>query len=100
VASAVSVPPPRSFAGIHLDGLGYRPGLIGKLGKREPQLIGPHPFGFLPEQPLTEDVQSMAEGRVFPVSTRRSTDIPHGNLTARDVISHSSGLRFKLSTSP
>ena len=54
-------PGARTFARVHLDWLGGSPRLVGQLRERKPQLIGTHPFGFLAEQPLTQQIQLMPQ---------------------------------------
>ena len=65
--AASAARPAGPLARVHFDRLGDRAGLVGQLRKREAQLVGTDPFGFLPEESLTEDVQLMAQRRVFPL---------------------------------
>jgi hypothetical protein len=67
---ATPAPGARPFARIHLDRLGRGARLVGQLRKREPQLVGTHPFGFLAEEPLAQEVQLMVERRVLALDAR------------------------------
>ena len=67
-------PAPRRADGASAAGRAARPNpfrsarpphrLVGQLRKGQPQLIGTDPFGFLPEETLTEDVELMAQRRI------------------------------------
>jgi hypothetical protein len=68
--AASAARPAGPLARIHLDRVGHGGGLVGQLGKGEPQLIGADALGLLPEQPLAEDVELMPECRVLPLRAR------------------------------
>src|SRR5947208_12025930 len=58
------------FARVHFDRVGRRTRLVRQLRKREPQLVRTHPFGFLAEEALTQQVELMAERRVLALHAR------------------------------
>ena len=61
----------RPLTGIHFDRFIGRNGrFVAELGKRQPQLVGADPFRFLTEEPLTEEIELMAERRVLALDPR------------------------------
>ena len=58
------------FARVHFDRVGRRTRLVRQLRKREPQLVRTHPFGFLAEEALTQQVELMAERHVLALHAR------------------------------
>ena len=72
----------RRLARVHLDRLGHGTRFVGELLEGELQLPRVDAFGFLPEQPLAEDVQLMAERRVLALG-RGELVVQRGNQRAR-----------------
>src|SRR5438094_630420 len=63
----------RPLARVHFNRLGRDLRLVGELRKRQSQLIGADPFGFLAEQPLAEEIELMLEDRLLALQLRDFT---------------------------